>query len=258
MQQSLTSNSEHFYFWNDALKKLSSIRFDASDQKESTPLSLKNFIHDIQTVKHLWTDLSKIEGVKFLSLRHLNRDPLENFFGQIRAQSGLNTNPDCNHFVSAYKTLLINNISTGKSLYTNCATDDDVMLGTLTNLTQHRGKQNISPYIVSAVRAYNCDLIDSIPQENVLQTQSYDTLFTHITGAICRCLLPKLLCADCDLCKNALLSNDVQQFHSLIAIREYCADKKSLFYPSKNLDSLVWESIYLIDKLLTQICNHLS
>ena len=179
LQQSLTSNSEHFSFWNDALKKLSSIRFDTADERESTPLSLKNFIHDIQTDRHLWTDLSKIEGVKFLSLRRLNRDPLENFFGQIRAQSGLNTNPDCNHFVPAYKTLLINSISTGKSLYTNCATDDDTMLGTLTNWTQHRGKQNISPYSVSDVRAYNCDLINSIPQENVLQTQSV----SYIAGA---------------------------------------------------------------------------
>lgn len=161
LQQALTANSAHFEFWSDAVKKLESMRFDASNERESNPLPLKKIIHVIKTIRHLWADLQKLDGVKFLSLRRLNQDPLENFFGQIRSHGGFNTNPDCSHFVSAFKTLLINSISTGKSLYANCATDDDTMLGTLSNLTQRRD----SPVTSNAdcLERPHIDLVDSIP-----------------------------------------------------------------------------------------------
>ncbi|XP_037300054.1 uncharacterized protein LOC119190891 [Manduca sexta] len=52
LKHALSYNSEHIAFWNDAVKKLASMRFDASNERERKPLSLKHFEHNIKTIKH--------------------------------------------------------------------------------------------------------------------------------------------------------------------------------------------------------------
>lgn len=44
-------------------------------------------------------------------MRHLNQDPIENFFGAIRSHGCRNTNPTPEKFEGAFTTLLINNFS---------------------------------------------------------------------------------------------------------------------------------------------------
>lgn len=251
-RNALSLNSKHIDFWNNAVKKLESMRFDATDSRESKPLSLRNFIHDIKTVKHLWSDLQMIPGVKFLSLKRLNQDPLENFFGQIRGQGGCNTHPDCHQFVALYKTLLINDITTGQSLHANCTNDDDKMLGSLRNLVTKR-KQNSD--IIDVEQSYdtqNLIFIDKcIPSENIFQTHAV----SYIAGAVCRSLFPRLDCAQCPNCQNALLSNEIEPFHSLISIKEYDPNSRKLYYPSGNLSALVWHCIYVIEQTLPKLCK---
>ncbi|XP_045781419.1 uncharacterized protein LOC123878308 isoform X2 [Maniola jurtina] len=250
LSNALSLNSTHLEFWNNALKKLQSMKFDATDSRESKPISLRNFIHDIKTVKHLWADLKKIEGVKFLSLKRLNQDPLENFFSQIRGQGGASTHPDCHNFVALFKTLLINNITTGQSLYANCTSDTDKMLGTLSSLID-RPKLGIQ-YNDFTTDVENLNFIEnSIPHENIFQTQSA----SYIAGAICRHILPKLDCGECQNCKSTLLSNEIEPFHSLIATKEYDSSNKKLYYPSHELVVLVWHCIYIIEETLPKICK---
>ncbi|XP_045772182.1 uncharacterized protein LOC123872097 [Maniola jurtina] len=247
---SLSINSSHLDFWNEAVKKLESMKFDAPDSRESKPLCLRNFIHDIKTIKHLWSDLRLISGVKFLSLTRLNQDPLENFFSQIRGQGGSSTHPDCHNFVSLFKTLLINNITTGKSLYANCAADSDKMLGTLSNLVS-RPKLD-TRFVDYSSDIHNVNFIEEcVPPENIFQTNA----LSYIAGAVCRYLFPKLNCEQCPNCRNTLLSNEIKSFHTLIEMKEYDSSNKKLYYPSNQLLSLVWECISIIEKILPDICK---
>jgi len=53
------------------------------------------------------------KGIKSLLPRHLNKDPLENFFGAVRSLGC--DNPTCSAFITAYKTLLLNNLVSSQS-----------------------------------------------------------------------------------------------------------------------------------------------
>ena len=55
-----------------------------------------------------------------MKTRHINQDPLENFFGCLRASGCRNVNPTCTAVCAAYKVLLINNLSSRNSIGRNC------------------------------------------------------------------------------------------------------------------------------------------
>ncbi|CAG9090204.1 unnamed protein product [Plutella xylostella] len=56
-------------------------------------------------------------------MRHLNQDPIENFFGAIRSHGCRNTNPTPERFESAFTTLLINSLTSVHAPGGNCEKD---------------------------------------------------------------------------------------------------------------------------------------
>lgn len=60
IRHALSLNSNHIEFWNNVLKRLDSIKFDSPVPRVSKPLSLRYFIHDIKSIKCLWSDLRLI------------------------------------------------------------------------------------------------------------------------------------------------------------------------------------------------------
>lgn len=131
LRSPLTSKSDHLRFWNEeALRVLSSAKF-FNEGKQFVPPSLKNFIHNIEAVKHMWNNLKK-KNITSLCTRNLNQDPVENFFGCIRSQAGRNINPSSSSFASSFKTLLVNNMTSSHSPGMNC--EDDENEGLLQNL----------------------------------------------------------------------------------------------------------------------------
>lgn len=52
--------------------------------KETVPPCIKNWIVTLKSMKYLWLQL-KTEGFKYLILRNINQDSLENFFGCVRS-----------------------------------------------------------------------------------------------------------------------------------------------------------------------------
>jgi len=58
------------------------------------------------------------KGIKSILTRHINQDPVENLFGAVRSFDC--DNPTCNSFISAYKTLLLNNLISFQSPGANC------------------------------------------------------------------------------------------------------------------------------------------
>lgn len=82
-------------------------------------LCIPNWIKTIDAFQHLWKILQE-KGYKQFRPSYINQDPLENFFGCIRATGGRNINPTCTNFCSAYKVLLINNLSSRYTIGRNC------------------------------------------------------------------------------------------------------------------------------------------
>eukprot|EP00102_Acyrthosiphon_pisum_P020645 XP_016657855.1 PREDICTED: uncharacterized protein LOC107883042 [Acyrthosiphon pisum] len=134
------NGSSHIQFWNEAIKVFKTMVFvskvDGSAVRQ--PICVKNYIKTLESFKYLWLKL-KSEGLKFLILRNINQDSLECFFGSIRSHGSRNNMPNCYHFSTSFKTLLLNNFSSLKSLG-NCEVDDSV--GALDILKQFLSGQN--------------------------------------------------------------------------------------------------------------------
>ncbi|KAF0747773.1 Uncharacterized protein FWK35_00023061, partial [Aphis craccivora] len=78
------------------------------------------------------TKLLETKGILSLLPRQLNQDPLENFFGAVRSLGC--SNPTCGSFISAYKTLLLNNLLSSQSPGANCENFVEGSLMTYKNL----------------------------------------------------------------------------------------------------------------------------
>ncbi|KAH9629275.1 hypothetical protein HF086_008357 [Spodoptera exigua] len=112
-----TPNSAHHQIWIEGVQIFKSMKFVSNGKKQSVP-SITNWVWTLSRINKLQNEFN----VSSVWLRHLNQDPLENFFGAVRSQGCRNTNPTCDQFESAFTTLLINNIS---SVHTrgNCEKD---------------------------------------------------------------------------------------------------------------------------------------
>ena len=121
----LTDTSFHMGFFNEAKAKLMRMRFvDRQSRKPLSrqPPSMQNLQKTIQGTQLLWNRLKDL-GFQHLKTKHLNQDPLENFFGLVRDYGAGNTKPTCYQFIGHFKALVINNLTHFHTLGSNC--DDD-------------------------------------------------------------------------------------------------------------------------------------
>lgn len=100
--------------------------------KTMVPPCIKNWIISLKSFKYLWFQLKK-NNFKYFLPRQVNQDPLECLFGSVRSHGVRNINPNSFQFICSFKTLLINNFSSLKSVG-NCEYDDSD--GALKNLKQ--------------------------------------------------------------------------------------------------------------------------
>ncbi|CAH2100779.1 unnamed protein product [Euphydryas editha] len=138
----LKTNSEHFMLWDKALPILRSMQFKRETKKrdgsvvlhyEQVP-SIKNWIHNINSMKHLWNNIKSKHNISCILMRSFNQDPVENFFSCVRSHGARNINPTCQQFLSIYKTLLVNNLNSHHSLGANCEEDSNKMFSNLDSL----------------------------------------------------------------------------------------------------------------------------
>lgn len=123
-------------FWAKAIQSLESMEYTCSSKnltpKERRPPSLVNWVRTLRNIRDLWVNL-RSQGMKHLSLRNLNQDPLENKFGCIRSYGFRNNSPTCTNFVGAYKSLILNDMVASHSVGANCEEDDCEVLDNLKN-----------------------------------------------------------------------------------------------------------------------------
>ncbi|CAB3259517.1 unnamed protein product [Arctia plantaginis] len=147
----LRRNSAHFKLWEELLPIIRSMQFrvekklrdgTTSIKFEQVP-SIQNGISNINVFKEMFSYLNNIHNITSLLTRNINQDPLENFFCNIRSNGVRNTSPTCSQFTSAFKTLLINNLTSSHSIGANCEQDDNKALKPLKSLLNYTEKKSL-------------------------------------------------------------------------------------------------------------------
>ncbi|RVE40327.1 hypothetical protein evm_015023, partial [Chilo suppressalis] len=118
-----TEHSVHNKTWAEGKNVFKSMKFKTSAGKEESVPTVANWIWTLDGIQILLKKLKKEYSISSVWLRHLNQDPLENFFGGIRSHGCRNNNPTCDQFESAATTLLVNNLSNVHSQGKNCEED---------------------------------------------------------------------------------------------------------------------------------------
>jgi len=195
LRVAISHNSPHFPFWKRAVKRLQRMRF--VDRKSKNPLRdsniLKNWISTILGLRKLWIILKKYE-FKCLRSRILNQDCLRHFFGQIRSFSMRNANPTCLEFESSFKTLLINNLTSPRTVENNSENKiDGPLLFTLKEFIRESEDE---------CNDNSTEDLRTLDLERSLDTTGE---YLNICNSIAVKILQKSCIKECGTCKNLLI-----------------------------------------------------
>ncbi|XP_058442928.1 uncharacterized protein LOC131425232 [Malaya genurostris] len=139
LRAAITGDSNHWDFLNnieDIFKSMMFIPatcFDSSVASQEAnnaltsiqrhPPCLNGYLHNIQTIRELWTILNTSYGVPFIRTNYICQDALENEFSNIRRSCGFNDTPNCYQFAAALKYSSVSKCLDA-TINTNCEPDD--------------------------------------------------------------------------------------------------------------------------------------
>lgn len=194
LRVAISHNSPHFPFWERAVKRLQRMRF--VDRKNKNQLRdskiLKNWISTIRGIRKLWTIL-KMYKFKYLKPRILNQDCLRHFFGQIRSFGMRNINPTCTEFESSFKTLLINNLTSPRTVENNSENKiDGSLLFTL------------KEFVSKTEDGYNDNSTEDLRTLDLERPVDMTREYLNICNCIAAKILDNSRIQGCDMCKNLL------------------------------------------------------
>lgn len=76
------------------------------EKSEKSVPSLKNWVVTLKSFQRVWGSLKR-QNIKIFRPRYFNLDPLENFFGQVRAYKYRCNDPSAYAFINSFKSLII-------------------------------------------------------------------------------------------------------------------------------------------------------
>lgn len=251
LRRAVTEASPHHSFWKEAIVKLKNMRFVDKNGKETTVPSLRNWVTTLESYQRLWQFFSS-KNIKIMRPRYYNSDPIENFFGQVRAYNFRNNDPNCHTFTSTFRSLLITRFIKFHSESYNCEEDSGEQLLKLQTLFEPTHEDTESSCIEdtesSCIDSNSGDFISNSPDssglqnfrpERILLSARQERLHVHsrayTTGWVIRKILNKIKCNECE---NDLTSNgnnyDSNSVNNYISFKEFKSIKtKKLTYPSE-------------------------
>ncbi|XP_043470970.1 uncharacterized protein LOC122504119 isoform X1 [Leptopilina heterotoma] len=254
----LTDDSFHIPFFKEAISILTRMRFVDKKTKilvTRQPPTLRNLISTIRGFIHLWEKLKGL-GFKNLKTKHLNQDPLENFFSRIRACGNSNRKPTCYQFIGSFKTLVINNMSKSRSDRANCIDDGSNFVLSWQN---YFGPIDVEPQTNSTRPAVNVPKsklkatyckTDPIPEKSTISTAT-----DFVLKQICK-KLPSF--GSCEVCKIVVdklaFTPSNSRFASRSCLEEIHSDLKSIL--RRILSSILHEKgivVFLLDFLKKEV-----
>lgn len=124
-----TPTSAHHNTWNELKPILKKMKFiNKNTLKNEYVPTLDNWVWTLEGTELLLKNLQRDYNITSVWLRHLNQDPIENFFGSIRSHGCRDTNPSSEKFESVFTSLLINSLSSVHAPGANCEVDNCVAL----------------------------------------------------------------------------------------------------------------------------------
>jgi hypothetical protein len=128
----LSDRSGHIEFLTESLKWIKNLKVcNGSVEVTNSVKCLRGWQLTLNCILQLWPVLRDDHKFNFLCTRHLNQDPLEQFFSVIRQKGGNCHNPTPFHFAKIYKNVtcqkLLKPAKTG-----NCEINVSKILTTLT------------------------------------------------------------------------------------------------------------------------------
>lgn len=236
LRRAVTSKSKHHSFWTDAIKKLNKIAFITKDKKKKSVPSLKNWVVTLKSLKRVWKYLSEKKNVKIMRPRYFNSDPVENFFGQVRAYNYRSNDPSVSAFKHTFKSLLITRFINFHSNTFNCEDDTGKELLSIQSLFKTFNNDNNAPNNdTNEIEQTNEDQ-HSVTVENIQVQARRERLNVHsrayTVGWVTRKLLQKIKCNKCK--ENLVTTDEETNVHDWIKAREYLSIKRrKLAYPTE-------------------------
>lgn len=224
----VTPTSAHKKTWAEAKRVFNSMEFVTSIGRVETVPTIKNWVWTLEGIQVLLNKIRHQYGVTSVWLRHLNQDPLENFFGAIRSHGCRNVNPTCDQFESAFATLLINNLNSVHTQGKNCENDfcDALCSFVLNENTEATSTCTIDLESILEINFENVENKKKDPR--ILAPLQY------ISGYFLKKSKSKIF-KNCSDCKIDFTSEDQIEY---IRYREY-AGRRWLCTPSKELIKLI-------------------
>ncbi|KAI8436197.1 hypothetical protein MSG28_004268 [Choristoneura fumiferana] len=236
LRHAVTEKSPNHKFWQEAIKKLEEIRYIDSSGKETSVPSLKNWVVTLKSYQRLW-QFFKSKNIKIMRPRYFNSDPIEIFFGQVRAYNFRNNDPNCHSFKSTFRSLLITRFTQFHSESYNCEEDSGEQLlklkalfETNKNAMQHSANITGSPESSDAENQVVAGIPGSAGEERLkIHSRAYST------GWVVRKILNKIKCRQCETNLTSAESNlEKNGINNWISFREFKSIKdRKLTYPSE-------------------------
>jgi len=226
----LSDGSPHLEFWSEILSQL--YRWKIWDKNSKKIRNDFHFVRGwqitIRAIMLLWKNLKEM-GLKFLCLRNLNQDPIENFFGQIRQHGITNTNPTCFQFKAALKTLIITNFSSPLSKNSNCEEDFCTTLGDFSGFLEKYLTEKHSS--LDQTHDIEEDLDPSLEDQSFIENNPANA---YVAGYLLKKVNPNPSCHDC----QKLFSDNISEKHVFVSFKEYDTNTR-LKYASENILELL-------------------
>lgn len=226
LRKAVTANSTHHTFWKSAIQKLEKIKYIDKNGKETSVPSLKNWVQTLKSYERLWKFFHQ-KNINVMRPRNFNSDPIENFFGQVRAYNIRNTDPNCHAFVCTYKSLLITRFIKFHAETFNCEDDSGEQLIKIKTLFENRTTHNDEANIT-----FNENIEIQMEAEHPRRQKIKIQSRAYTVGWIIRKIMSK---NTCDICSRELTTGgSSQSIHNWIAFKEYSKEiKHRLTYPSE-------------------------
>lgn len=268
-RENVSSKTDHIQVWADYQVKLQSVKFKKPNGIEAKHVRcIEGYLTTLRSLRDIWREVSCL-GFKFLNLRQLNQDALENLFGVIRQLSPTNRNPTCQSFVAALKTTIISGMTAPRNRGSNCEKD---LKKLLTDFHDHvfGSNQELSNIeTVNEVEVSNQGQSGSIQEVPVLHipeefeeietdlAEMEQQLLVYVSGYIASCILKNHACTSCVKCLK-VDDPGADPVFSYIKLREWWNDKTSLTYFTKSLCQFVEAAIHIFENDVLPLLHYLN
>lgn len=193
---------------------------------------VKGWALTIRSVIYLWKQLKAV-GFKFLNLRNVNQDPVENLFCTIRQHGIANTKPTCHQFIAALKTVVLNNLVAPVSNSANCENDNCESIAIFQGFLR-RATETIQNEESESLENTNKCTLDWVTFKD-LNVDASQAL-SYVSGYLVKKL--KIPDENCLHCQTDLFCSQQEQHHLYTAFKEY-SEKDLLTYPSDKMITLL-------------------